>query len=341
MADTRLEFPRGETDDLYQETIALLQEEVARLEAELRAQQADDADLLHGPEAITLGPVGSNLDDVLVERDRLASELASREETIGLLLEQLSLVEEAERATRIEWEHLASWVAELEERVDQRDQEAASDDPERLLRIERRAAESEAAHERDRAAWDLDRHRLRRESERLRSMLEARTAESQVPTHGEAAPDARLKVLESELDALRQRCAELEAERKRQEMALNESLDAAREQLEEARQQVTKAEDERLRERRESETAVASIRVQLVRASLHAEQRGEEAPTPANQGGPLEADLRIREFRQHLREIHAQEEETRNRNSMSARLSRLWKRTAPVGSAGPGGETRP
>ena len=43
----------------------------------------------------------------------------------------------------------------------------------------------------------------------------------------------------------------------------------------------------------------------------------------------LEADMRIRAFRQHLREIHVHESEARKPAGLSARLSRLWSRTRP------------
>ena len=60
------------------------------------------------------------------ELARLDAELAARDETINLLLDQIQLVEEAESASRAEWEQLAAWVTEVEERVE-RQAGAASD----------------------------------------------------------------------------------------------------------------------------------------------------------------------------------------------------------------------
>src|SRR5947208_13938421 len=48
----------------------------------------------------------------------LTAEIASREETISLLLEQARLFEEAEAADRANWEQLNHWVQELEQRVE-------------------------------------------------------------------------------------------------------------------------------------------------------------------------------------------------------------------------------
>ena len=58
------------------------------------------------------------------EVERLKAELAGRDETILLLLDELSRVEEAQAASRAEWEQLTGWVAELEHRVEGQDGDA-------------------------------------------------------------------------------------------------------------------------------------------------------------------------------------------------------------------------
>ena len=56
------------------------------------------------------------------EVERFQAELVSRDETIRLLMDELIRVEEAQAATRAEWEQLDAWVAELEHRVEGQDE---------------------------------------------------------------------------------------------------------------------------------------------------------------------------------------------------------------------------
>lgn len=109
-------------------------------------------------------------------------------------------------------------------------------------------------------------------------------------------------------------------------------MEMARREIEEVRRERDLVKDERDRERREYEIAVASLRSQVSRAALTArENKGPATGSDASSDVPaaLEADIRIREFRQHLKEIHCHEAEARNRNRLGARLSRLWARTGP------------
>src|SRR6516164_9089545 len=76
------------------ETIALLQEEIARLENELRDREEACREL----ESACRKDERSEVTDPAAgeEAARLRAELSARDETIGLLLDQLRLVEEAE-----------------------------------------------------------------------------------------------------------------------------------------------------------------------------------------------------------------------------------------------------
>jgi hypothetical protein len=332
MTNTLCDSNRREAEAQYLETISLLQEEVVRLEGELLAHQTLEPSLRETAGQSIAEAVEP--DAVAVreqEKERLVSELESRDETISLLLDQLRMVEEAERATRAEWEQLAGWLSEVEERVEKRDQKATGGG-ERITELEQRVAETLALHERDRTAWVDERRELQRENERLQTLVAERSVpQGKSPSDVSQAGQA-LKRLESENGRLRRRCQEIEAERQKQFAALTETLVSTRRELEESRKQAAAIEDERERERREYETALASVRAQTLRVSLHGDEHqgfGDAVRAGVEASGPLEADLRIREFRQHLREIHSQEEEHRNRNRLSARLSRLWSRTAP------------
>ncbi len=162
-------------DDPRLETIALLQEEIARLESELAAR---DAALLQ-PAA----DVSDTQADAPQHRRfaDLLAELAARDETVNLLLEQTRLFEEAAVAQRAEWDQLNRWVEEVERRVEGRD--ASTED----LRAERDEARSDAEsarreREADRREWSSLREGLEREIRHLRGLLEAhRSGDEAVP----------------------------------------------------------------------------------------------------------------------------------------------------------------
>ncbi|QEH38263.1 hypothetical protein OJF2_68610 [Aquisphaera giovannonii] len=327
--DERGEGGRDEPDDVHLETIALLQEEVARLEAELLAR--DEAD--RGRAC-----AGDLDDDARVEADRAAreeagrlrSDLAARDETIKLILDQLSLVEEAEAAGRAEWEQLAAWVSEMEERVERAE---AAPPPAASLELERHRREAEALRaelDRERKAWAGRRAELERELERLRGLL-ARAPRGEGAGGSDRPDRAAIEAMEADNRRLRERCREVEEDAAARMGSLRAAVDAARAEAEEARGQVAVIQDLRDREQREFEVAVASLRAQSSRAAAAAAAEVVRAE-PAAPGGraDIEPDMRIHAFRQHLREIHEREAEDRRNSSLAARLSRLWGRTAPA-----------
>lgn len=259
----------------YLETIALLQDEVARLEQELRCRdqgpsEAPSAGAAPDRDGIDPEPaVGAAV--ARAEVQRLEAELAGREETIGLLLDQLGRVEEAQAASRAEWEQLAGWLDELEQRVEGRAAPGLGPDP---------------------AAIDA----LRSENLRLRAALQ------ELAERGASAPseprDDRLAELQRECDALRR-------------------------QLEQIR-------DERRREQLEHGAIVAELQAQLSRASLARPEPPPQAPSEAEAASRArDEQLRFQALRQHLLDIHNQEEEEQRQKQLIPRLSRLWRRTGP------------
>ncbi|MFO0907589.1 MAG: hypothetical protein U0794_04375 [Isosphaeraceae bacterium] len=298
-------------DDATRETVSLLLDEVARLEAELRARdEAGDAppswDIASPP-----------IDEGMTRRiDELTAELAVRDETIGILLEQTQAFEEAADAQRAEWEQLSRWVEEVEQRVSERVAEPS--EIEGQVEVERRQAiEDQRRFEADRRAWEVQRRQLEAECTSLRNR-------AQPVSH----PD--LEALEAENRELRAACIELEQQaiapgelellRQRQEELLREN-DILKAELRRER-------DERARERNESEAALAALRSERARAAL-AEPAAPRMPQPETRDGSLEADERIRAFRQHLRELHEREAAERATRGIASRLSRLWRSTAP------------
>ena len=315
-----------QTDADYLETIALLQDEIARLEEELLAHEE-------------IGPSSAHTDrsradagdpDELPNRqelDRLGAELAARDETINLLLDQLRLVEEAESASRVEWEQLTQWVAEVEQRIERQDGAGTEKLALELDAHRKQAEECRLQLDLERTAWNDQRRGLENEIHRLQSLL-ARAAQEGAATSDHAA----LAILESENQRLQQLCRDHDETIKSEARSRREAMEMARRDIEEVRRERDLVKDERDRERREYEIAVASLRSQVPRAALTArENKGPATGSDASSDVPsaLEADIRIREFRQHLKEIHCHEAEARNRNRLGARLSRLWARTGP------------
>ena len=315
-----------QADADYLETIALLQDEIARLEEELLAHEE-------------IGPSSAHTDrsradpgdpDELPNRqelERLGAELAARDETINLLLDQLRLVEEAESASRVEWEQLTQWVAEVEERIERQDGAATEQLTLELDAHRSQAEECRLQLDLERKAWNDQRRGLENEIQRLQSLL-ARAAQEDAASSDGAA----MAILDSENQRLRQLCHDLDETIKSEARSLREAMEMARRELEEVRRERDLVQDERDRERREYEIAVASLRSQVSRAALSAhESEGHATGSDASSDVPsaLEADIRIREFRQHLKEIHCHEAEARNHNRLGARLSRLWTRTGP------------
>jgi hypothetical protein len=312
-------------DDGYVETIALLQEEIARLEAELHArEEASQALAAEGGRSDHERAGG----EVMLGRevDQLRLELSAREETIGLLMEQLRLVEEAEAANKVEWEQLEQWVAEVEERVERQEGAGAHrvvEGSENHRREEEKAAR--ARHEQERAGWAGERRKLEEQVASLEGMIAASAA-----NQGSTGQQAALAAVEAENRRLRERFLELETTYRVELQSNKERLDRSLQERDDARGELRSCRDDREREGREYEMAIASLRAKISRAALGVPGTA-AATSQAMEGNPaLEADIRIREFRQHLQEIHCLETKARDAQRLGARLSRLWRKTAPA-----------
>ena len=312
-------------DDGYVETIALLQEEITRLEAELlareEASQALAAERGQSDDERAGGEVRQGQ-----EVDELRLELSAREETIGLLLEQLRLVEEAEAANKVEWEQLAQWVAEVEERVERQEGAGAHREVEETDDHRREAEKAaRARHEQERADWADERRKLEEQVASLEGMIAASAA-----NQGSTGPAAALAAVESENRRLRERCLELESTYQAELQSNKERLDRSLKERDDARGELQSCQDDRQREGREYEIAIASLRAKVSRAALGVPGTAAATSQATEVNPALEADIRIREFRQHLKEIHCHETEARNAQRLGARLSRLWRKTSPT-----------
>jgi hypothetical protein len=321
----------------YLETIALLQQEVTRLEHELesrgeRSWGTDSAGLAWAEEEMEPSHADAPAQR---ELERLNSELAAREETVALLLDQLSLVDEAKAAHEAEWEQLTKWVAELEQRVEGQDEHALHAMHARLADQERQAKELQAQAEQERRGWEIERRAIESEAARLRRELAQAEANAR-STGNEGQPDPGSGAGAETLDALEEENGRLRALQAIAEQSAAENADALRARLgqvederDQIQRQLERFQDDTKREKLEFEATIAELRTRLSRASL---VQAEPAHPPKGHDDhlrALEPDLRVRALRQHLLEIHQREEEGRKQRTLSTRLSRLWSRTSP------------
>ncbi len=279
--------------DLYDDPVALLQQEIVRLEEELRLREEA---------AATSDRIGPDADFQTSRIAGLVAELAERDEMIQLLQDQTRYLEESLTADRAEREQLGQWLDEMESRLDSGDTEESS------LRVE--PAHHEDNQEKD--DWEAIRQAMQAEVDRLRSELAAarqtdeassqdRWTSIQTESLGLAEKSRELTTAlvaaANEIESLRPRLAAAQAE-----------LEATRTELVEAR-----AELERARER---STSLQSV----IRDSV---------TPPQEPSRDLSPNERMRALREHLREIQLREEEERRNRSLSARLARLWQRSGP------------
>jgi chromosome segregation ATPase len=344
----------------YQDTVALLQEEIARLEEELRVAHASRLEVVHDAGAAP---------DPAAERRvaEMSAELSKRDETIALLFDQIRSMEEAALASRGEWDQLEGWVREVEQRVDSReevDQEHQAVLEAELIKLRAQltaAEEARARWEAERADFETERAHATDEIARLQHRFDAAASQP-----SDSQDSAIVEALEREIQDLREACEALRRSEAQSRKLLAETGDseALRHDAEALRHEVSqlrgwiaemeaefeKARDERLRERNEYEAEIASLKTELANAALKLREApaapaaaavtpsfealtGRSLSTPGSAGPQtfegMGVEDRMWAFRKHLQEVHQREMEERRNRKLSVRLSRLWGRTAP------------
>ena len=281
--------PSFYTDAEKDELLELLRSEVEELQAKISERDERIAQLTELADSNQNSNKNSDAESAgLVQRlEELLGELERRDEREASLEELLRLAEQANSAEQEERRQLAAWVSDVETRIGERE-----------------------------AEWDLNTQTLRRQleevtTERDRSL--AILSERSSPG-ADAAQQQLIVELQRKVDDLRSKLAQPEAHREGS-VQHDESGTAA-----DAPSRIQAEVDRILREER---LKLAQERAELAaqRARLEFERRGTR--------GPDEADERARVLRQHLREIHERESQTKRAppdTSLSARLSRLWKR---------------
>jgi hypothetical protein len=322
----------------YVETIALLHNEVERLEQELQLRDESQRETTSPDRGTSQGDTEAasaveNGAASAFELERLQGELVSRDETIRLLLAELSRVEDAQEAARTEWEQLAAWVDEMEHRVEGQQGETRHDLANRLAAQEQKAESLEVKSERDRRDWEAQRQIYQVEIARLQSALEhASTAEILAgqtrQVSDDRGPDENtVEALRAE--NLRLRAAWEELVERTAAADRSESLEAKlAETLHEKHQlhhQFELIEEQSKRERLEHEVIVAELQARLSEASLTHMQAPPPENIPQEISPALEVDLKIRALRHQL----VRENEERRQKSLVSRLSRLLSRAGP------------
>jgi hypothetical protein len=184
------------------------------------------------------------------------------------------------------------------------------------------------AIEKEQRSWEVQRQTLVAEVERLRAKFTQVAGESD-------ATVAAVQALEHENHQLRDAYHEFarNAVPSYEVDAIVNELQAVRNERDAIAQELERVNDERKRESNEHEAALNALRSQSARESLRRQEEHVKAAasfTPSPSGNPLlEADERIRAFREHLKEIHQDEAEQRMKRGLAARLSRLWHHTGP------------
>jgi len=304
---------------------------------ERRRETTSDAEASFQGEAEAAGALEDVAGDP-EEVERSKAELASRDETIRLLLDELSRVEEAQAATQAEWEHLAGWVAELERRVEGQDEDALHQLENRLVVQQQKAESLQVKSESDRRAWEAQRQIYQSEIARLQAALDqVATSPEAVGTHDgrvTEAPGLDSKGVEAlQAENLRLRAAWQELVERTAAAAGSESLDAklaeALNERNQFRRRLEQIQDEMKRERLEYKATVAELQARLSQASLTQPQGPPSEKRPEGISSELDIELRVRALRQHLVEVDQREKEERRQKHLINRLSRLWSRTGP------------
>jgi hypothetical protein len=330
----------------YLETIEVLQEEIARLEQELQLRDVTgfsqesapdhslepDADV---PESRRMGAGEAG------EIERLQAELAGRDETIVLLLDELSRLDAAQQANRAEWEQFNNWVAELEHRVERQDGDAVHHLENQVVAQQQKAEAVEAESDQDRRDWKAQRQLLQAEISRLQGALDqvASMADEKKDLANEDLSTGGVdsSVVEAlQAENVRLRAAWQELVERTSSTESSEAMDARlAESLKERhqlRRRLEQVQDEWKRERLEHEATLAELQARHTQASYTPSQPVHAERHPEGGHRERDLDLRVRALRQHLQEIEQrerQEREERRQKNLIVRLSKLWSRTSP------------
>jgi len=280
------------TRSLEQDTIELLKQEVALLQAELAERDACGHGLLPGERHHVAG--GNDDAERTAVDERLAellTELERNDQRVRALEELLLMADEARAAEQEERRQLETWIREIEDRVGQREQEL-------------------------RAEHDALRRRLRQAAED-RQRLEKRFEEAG-REHGETPAQQLLVTLRQEYRTLQQQMAALEVESaqwKKSCSELEKQTDPG------FLQRAVEA------ELRESRLALAQEQAHLSRLRVELTNKLRDLELEQSRTQRVSsADRKFQVFRETLKELHEKEHVEQSPVSLASRLANLWRK---------------
>jgi len=265
-----------------------------------------------------------------IELDYLRTELADRDARVAELEQALEGNPQAvddELPTREEVDSLASRLEDLLAELEQSDErlntmaellkvseEANVASEEERVQMESWIGEVERRVRQWEEEWHAERDTLNRKVAELTSQRDE--AESR---GGSKEDVALIQKLRGELSRFEEQVAELTSQRDELQQRI-ESADVGS-----FEDRLAKAVEDAMREER-LELSQAKAECARERAQLMKQQEEMQYKQVANESSADIADLKIRAFRQHLKEIRDTEPQVRPQASMSQRLGKLWRK---------------
>ncbi|MEZ6144541.1 MAG: FHA domain-containing protein [Planctomycetaceae bacterium] len=281
-----------DTTELLETELEFLRAELAERDARLIALESfpgTDESQLETVESISREEA-----ETLVGRlEQLLVELEEKDTQITTLNDLLRASEDAVKAADEEREQMETWIGEVERRVSQ--------------------WQGEWHAERDRLQKSIE--ELTRERDRAEQNLTSGAANG--PSN--SAREGLLKQLREEYSLLKTKFLEVEQDRNQLQSQLSGS------RATDSEQRVATVVDTTLREERlalaQEKAAIARMRNDLTK-----QQEQFTSQIQRSEKGSDSADLRIRAFREHLREIHETDPRPVHTPTFSDRMAKLWRK---------------
>ncbi|MDA0659218.1 MAG: FHA domain-containing protein [Planctomycetota bacterium] len=279
-------------DTLSDETLQLLQEEIVNLQQQLQEQIIETDRLRTKHQApshdspLTATP---STDSIKPQRTlELLDELERSDERIASLEELLLITEEASLAEQEERRQIEAWIGEVEIRFGQREAETTAE-----MEVFKRKLHDTLA-----------------ERNRLEVRLQAA-----------ASPQGSREAFQETLDQLRTQNSTLVAELEQQQQhvsSLERNVEQLKEQLDPDALQ--RRLDDAVREER---LQMAQERAEMARQRVAMARELEQIPQTHRRADP-DSETKFKALRQHLKEIHVQEQQDKKERSIGSRLAKLW-----------------
>ncbi len=281
-----------DTTELLQAELEFLRAELAERDARLSALEC--LPMTDVTDQSAVDTISRDEAETLVGRlEQLLVELEEKDEQISTLSDLLRASEDAVEAVDEEREQMETWIGEVERRVSHWQEE-----------------------------WHAERDRLTQSVDELTQ--ERDRAEQNLASGSDAGPsstarDELLQQVREEYSLLKGKFLELEQDRSQLQTQLAES------QVTDVEQRVAAIVDETLREER---LVLAQEKATIARAKSELSKQQENIESQQQRGDVSadSADLRIRAFREHLREIHETEPRQVHAPSFSDRMGKLWRK---------------